>query len=433
VSASEGPFRGSRVSLTSVGRMAEVRLGKMLQPMSSSEQDLEVPYLRAGHLSQLPDELPRMWASPKEIAQYQVEAGDILVAEGGDVGRVGFVPQSAAGALIQNSLHRVRPTGGRDRRFLAYVLEAVHLGDWLEVLCNKSTFGHLTVEKLTALRVPDPPATVQVLIADYLDVETARIDALITKKQRMIELLRQREIAMLETVLLVGDGPGSARFEGHWTPFLPADWSISPIKHLAHCSNSGAWGEEPGIHEVDLPVATTAQIDSEGQFHTANMTIRSFTPDEAARYRCSPGDIVVVKSSGSATNIISGKAGLVSEADESFVFSNFLMRLRPDAQRVDPGFLYLALVSHLTKQRIERMVSATTYPNLQVGEYLSAKVPVPPLVIQRQLLDEFDRRAGGIRSLRVQLSRSIDLLRERRQALITAAVTGELEVPGVAA
>ena len=124
---------------------------------------------------------------------------------------------------------------------------------------------------------------------------------------------------------------------------------------------------------------------------------------------------------------------MVSEADEPFVFSNFLMRLRPDTQRVYPRFLYLALVSHLTKQRIERMVSATTYPNLQVGEYLSAKIPVPPLAIQSQLLDKFDRRAGGLRSLRGQLDHSIDLLRERRQALITAAVTGELEVPGVAA
>lgn len=334
-------------------------------------------------------------------------------------------------ACYAGYLVRFRPTTVVDGRFVAYWMESRHY--WDQIASGKvvSTIENFSAGKYQNLSCPAPSTVLQRAIADYLDAETARIDALIAKKQLMIELLRQREIAMLETVLLVGDGPGSARFEGHWTPFLPADWSISPIKHLAHCSNSGAWGEEPGIHEVDLPVATTAQIDSEGQFHTANMTIRSFTPDEAARYRCSPGDIVVVKSSGSATNIISGKAGLVSEADESFVFSNFLMRLRPDARRVDPRFLYLALVSHLTKQRIERMVSATTYPNLQVGEYLSAKVPVPPLVIQRQLLDEFDRRAGGIRSLRVQLSRSIDLLRERRKALITAAVTGELEVPGV--
>lgn len=204
VTLSDGPFRSAKDLLNAFGRMADIQLGKMLQPAASSAQDLDVPYLRAGHLSLVPDELPRMWASPREVVQYRVETGDILVAEGGDVGRVGFVPLSAAGALIQNSLHRVRPRGGRDRRFLAYVLEAVYLGDWLEVLCNKSTFGHLTVEKLKALRVPDPPVAKQRAIADYLDAESAHIDALVEKTKRMGEMLSEHRQALI-TAAVTGE------------------------------------------------------------------------------------------------------------------------------------------------------------------------------------------------------------------------------------
>ena len=88
----------------------------------------------------------------------------------------------------------------------------------------------------------------------------------------------------------------------------------------------------------------------------------------------------------------------------------------------------MCLISTLTRERIKRMVSATTYPNLRVEEYLSCTLPVPPIVEQHRLVKEVGNQILEIRHLSSLTRKSLDLLTERRQALITAAVTGERAV-----
>lgn len=384
--------------------MAEVQLGKMLQPATSSAQDIEVPYLRAGHLSQVPDELPRMWASPGDIAQYRVETGDILVAEGGDVGRVGFVPRSASGALIQNSLHRVRPKGGRDRRFLAYVLEAVYLGDWLEVLCNKSTFGHLTVEKLTALRVPDPPAAEQRAIADYLDTETARIDALIAKKQRMIEVLERRSAATLDD-----------RLSSLFRPDVP----LVPLRYVLRERDRRAFGSET-VLSVYRDYGVIVKASREDNFNK--------TPDDLSNYKIvRRGDVVVNK-----MKAWQGSLGVSSH--DGIVSGDYLVC---ETTRADVTHDYL---HHLLRSPLligEYGVRSTgirpSQWRLYWDDFASIQIPVPSTSEQAELAEALEREYHLTRRLLDVVEASIDLLREHRQALITAAVTGELEVPGVAA
>ena len=128
-----------------------------------------------------------------------------------------------------------------------------------------------------------------------------------------------------------------------WLGPLPEHWDVKPLKHVAAIDSCGSYGVEPEDAEIILPVATTAQIDSNGHFEVEQMPQRGFVPAEVKRYGCSDGDILVVKSSGSATNIISGKAGLVEESTPRFVFSNFLMRIRPVRNLAFPKFIYALL------------------------------------------------------------------------------------------
>jgi len=390
--------------------MADIQLGKMLQPAASSAQDLEVPYLRAGHLSLVPDELPRMWASPREVVQYRVETDDILVAEGGDVGRVGFVPLSASGALIQNSLHRVRPRGGRDRRFLAYVLEAVYLGDWLEVLCNKSTFGHLTVEKLKGLRVPDPPVAKQRAIADYLDTETARIDALIEKKQQMIKLLDER--LQIRRKQFFSDNRG---------------WKL---KHLLR--GPMAYGilvprfVEP---ESGVRMLRITNLDSSGGVDLSEVAwVPSALSGEYRRTLVGAGDLVisVVGSMGRAS-VISREVG-GSNLNRALA----RVQLRSD---LDPWIIWhWTQTTEFLDQALLATGGGTAQPTLNLGDLAEFTVGLStnPKDWPRIAAILSDAHQSYL-SLDSALRRQIDVLRQLRQALITSAVTGELEVPGVAA
>src|SRR5207248_975142 len=102
-----------------LGRLADVQLGKTLQPEPLTSADVEVSYVRAGSLGGAFDSesLPRMFASKGDLATYSVGAGDLVVAEGGDVGSTEFLPPLPRPAIIQNSVNRVRSSTS-DVRFI---------------------------------------------------------------------------------------------------------------------------------------------------------------------------------------------------------------------------------------------------------------------------------------------------------------------------
>ena len=124
-----------------------------------------------------------------------------------------------------------------------------------------------------------------------------------------------------------------------WLGEVPVQWEVKRLKHVSVVENSGAYGSEPGEGAIDLPVCTTAHLTVDGLFLMDDMPVRGFSVTEANRYVGAPGDIFVVKSSGSNTNIISGKLGLVTNATPRIVFSNFLLRIRPSARPYILSFL----------------------------------------------------------------------------------------------
>lgn len=212
-----------------------------------------------------------------------------------------------------------------------------------------------------------------------------------------------------------------------WLGEIPEHWEEIPLKYSAKIDNSGCYGAEEGEFEFDVKLCTTAHISLAGKFLFDDMPIRSFSSGELDRYRGRPGDIFVVKSSGSNTNIISGKLALVQNEQPTTVFSNFLMRIRPSQEKSGAKFLAYLLSSSFTREKIHRMVATTTYPNINVAEYIGAKLPVPPLYEQQAIASLLDRETARIDSLIEKKQRQIELLQEKRSALISHAVTKGLD------
>jgi type I restriction enzyme S subunit len=217
------------------------------------------------------------------------------------------------------------------------------------------------------------------------------------------------------------------RTDIEWLAGLPSHWHELSLKRVARSENSGCYGNEPENRAKVIPVATTAQIDRDGNFAVSRMPQRGFTQEEAARYCCKTGDILVVKSSGSAANVISGKAGIVRADTPPFVFSNFLMRFVARTAHVDPEFLFLILTCNLTRERVRRMVSTTTYPNLRVSEYCSALLPIPPLADQAAIVRFLHWSNGQLERAIWAKRKVIALLNEQKQAIIHRAVTRGLD------
>lgn len=400
---------GARYPLRRLAYVAEIRLGKMLQSAPASESDVEVRYLRAGHLEAFPGELPTMWASPLDLSRYKVDAGDLVVAEGGDVGRPEFVPTDAGGALIQNSLHRLRIRGEGDRRYLRYALVAIHGSDCLDVFCNRSTFGHLTVEKLSSLRVPIPTPPEQRAIADFLDTETARIDALIAKKRRMIGLLDERRADAGETAI-----------RG-----LAAQHGVQPLKRSVETVTVGIvvtpseWYSDHGVVALRGLNVRPGSIDTTEVVYLTGEGHRLHRKSELRA-----GDVVIVRT---------GQAGAAAVVPPQLHGSNCIDLLIVRPGLMEPTFLSFVLNSDWTQKHIASHSVGSIQSHFNVGALRELPVPAAPAEAQLSVSARLQVDAVKHLAVRHRLERQLALLQEHRQALITAAVTGELKAPGVAA
>jgi type I restriction enzyme S subunit len=208
-----------------------------------------------------------------------------------------------------------------------------------------------------------------------------------------------------------------------WLNDLPPHWEVRKLKFIAEITTSGVWGDDPDTESSGERVATTADLDMLGNIDVEGMTIRKLTDQERVKGLCQPGDIIVVKSSGSATNVISGKAAIVKKEHGPIYFNNFTLRVRPSSV-LDPRFLWFFLTSDVVRRQILLMVSTTTYPNLQVEEYASFLVPIPDIDDQRSIAEFLQKETAHTDALRQSNENLLLLLDEKRQSIITSAVTG---------
>ncbi len=181
-----------------------IRLGKMLQPIQNSSMDTLEPYLRAANVLWDKvdlDDLQYMWFSPDEKNKYLLGLGDLLICEGGDTGRAAIWDNSFTPCYIQNAVHRVRPKYGFDNRFLKYWLYSIKIAGYIDLICNKATIAHLTEIKLGNLLFLAPPLGEQQAIADYLDDQTARMDAAIEKMRLLVARLQEYRSALISAVV----------------------------------------------------------------------------------------------------------------------------------------------------------------------------------------------------------------------------------------
>ena len=194
----------SHWDVTAVKRHYSIQLGKMLQNFPHSPKDVEVPYLKAQHVqwfSVRTTDVPTMWASPYEMEQFGIMAGDLLVCEGGEGGRCSLVKEVPPGCIIQNALHRVRALETCRNDYLQYVMSTISRAGWFDAINNKATIAHFTVEKFSSLKIPIPPLAEQTAIAAYLDKQTAAIAAAMARARREIDLLSEYRTRLIVDVV----------------------------------------------------------------------------------------------------------------------------------------------------------------------------------------------------------------------------------------
>lgn len=189
-----------------MSRWCTVTLGKMLDAGKPAPAGSEPrPYLRAANIRPgwiSLDSVYEMPMRPAEVSNLNLLAGDLLVVEGGaTVGTNAIVRDDMPGWTYQKTINRVRSARGPSTRFIGYYLDVLRLRGVIEMISAASTFQHLTAEKLGALTLAAPSATESVTIADYLDHETAELDAAVADAREAIALSKERRAALISAAV----------------------------------------------------------------------------------------------------------------------------------------------------------------------------------------------------------------------------------------
>jgi len=393
-----------------------IQLGKMLQNQPESPNDTLRPYLKAGHVragSVNTSDLPEMWFSTSDLKQYEVRYGDLLVSEGGDVGRCALW-SSPNPVHIQNSVLRVRERGGNSTAFLRYWLEYLKAAGYIDMVCNRATIAHYTQDKLGDSPIGLPPAQDQKRMVSFLDRETARIDTLIAKKEHLLDLLEEKRMTVVSQAVTKGLNPSSVwRDSGIPTiGMIPTLWSVCRNKALFHVVN------EPSV-KGNEELLTVSHIT--GVTRRSEKNVYMFLAESNEGYkRCKAGDLII--------NTMWAWMGAAGVAKQSGIVSPAYGVYRPN-ERIYPPFMDLLIRTPEYRSEMARFSQGVWRSRLRLypEAFLSLKTPLPPMKDQVSICKWVEQTNAASNRLSDKLELSITLLLERRQSLIRATVTGQLD------
>jgi type I restriction enzyme S subunit len=291
-----------------------------------------------------------------------------------------------------------------------------------------SGFNRLYTDRFGPIPIPLPPPGEQEAIVRFLTWANGRIERAIRSKRKVIALLNEQKQAIIHRAVTRGLDPNVALKPSGvpWLGDIPAHWELRRLKSLLLRNDGGVWGSDFTPDGTVVLRSTEQAVD--GSWQIISPAVIRLSESQIKSAVLEAGDIVVTKSSGSATHI--GKASLVSSevARMRCCYSNFMQRLRANAQLV-PEYLHLFLNSNTGRTHYQYMATSTTgLGNLTRETIATLPIPLPLPSEQLHILDNLKRRLWPLNESLSRLEREIDLLTEYRTSLVADVVTGKLDV-----
>lgn len=344
--------------------------------------------------------------------------GDVLLGKAASVGKVAFVDTKQE-FNVWSPLAVLAPKSPDLGRFIFYSMQSTYLQAQCEVNSNASTQKNLSMGDIDNLYFGAPPNQEAAKITSFLDQETTRIDTLIKKKARFIELLKEKRQAMISHAVTKGLDPGvEIKDSGiEWLGSVPKHWRVMPIKRLTSIRR----GASP------RPIDDQKYFDENGDYawvRIADVSASSGTLKKTKQTLSKLGSSLSVKMEpGDLFLSIAGTVGkpcitnLKCCIHDGFVYFPNL--------RVSPMFLFRIFETGNCYFGLGKM---NTQLNLNTETVGGISIALPPEKEIHEILSYIDQEKNRINILIKKSEKSIKLLKEHRAALISAAVTGKIDV-----
>ena len=332
------------------------------------------------------------------IRRAHPQRGDLLITKDGTLGVTRVVETDrpfsifVSVALLKVRGHILNPW------FLKYAFDSDAL--WLQFEARKTGSGlkHLIIQDIGNVIVPLPSPTTQKAIANYLDRKTAAIDALIEKKQKLLDLLAEKRAALINQAVTKGLDPDVPMKDSGvpWIGEIPAHWEVMQLRRQLTLQR-GVDITKDEQREGPVPVVSSGGVAS---YHDTALV-------------GGPGVVVGRK----------GSVGTVHWVEQDYWPHDTTLYVRWFGANL-PRFIYYKLLA----MKLETFDTGSANPTVNRNIVHPVHVSWPPKDEQRRIVQALDSTLGQMRHIDTNTTRSIERLREYRQALITAAVTGQLDI-----
>jgi type I restriction enzyme S subunit len=389
-------------------------------------------YVNVYHNESITEKLEFMAATAgrHQIERFELRRGDVLATKDSeswqDIAVPAHVPADLPGVVCGYHLALARPQPGvLDGRFLFRCLSARGINDQFRVEATGITRFGVGLDGFGSALLPIPPISQQCAIADFLDRKASEIDALVAKKERLIELLQEKRSALITRAVSKGLDPAVPMKDSGiaWLGSIPAHWQLKPLMRLTPDSRPIMYGIVlPGPNVDDgVPIVKGGDVGP-GRLRL-ELLCRTTREIEAGyvRSRLRAGDLVYA---------IRGSIGDVEIVPEELEGAN----LTQDAARVAPRpgvwgpWLLAALRSRVTFAQLESRATGATISGINIRDLKRVLLPVPSLEEQKRIAEALNAQLRRLSDIGAKVSDAIDRLREYRTALISAAVTGKIDV-----
>ena len=376
------------------------------------------------------DKLTYRSITQKERASRLLQSGDLLIEKsgGGEKTLVGCVVlfEHEFQAITSNFVARMRPLPSLDSGFLCYAFDSLYQGK-VNFPAIKQTTGiqNLDSESYLQERFCFPTLAEQAQIARFLDYETARIDTLIEEQQRLIELLKEKRQAVISHAVTKGLDPTVPMKDSgvEWLGEVPAHWNAIHVGRVCRKVSDGPHFSPNYVDEgVMFLSARNIAVDA---WHLEDA---KFVSEEDYREFCrrvvpEKGDVLYTK--GGTTGI-----ARVVDLDEKFQVWVHVAVLKLDRELVDPYYMAFSLNSAGCYEQSQLHTRGATNQDLGLTRMTKIWFALPPREEQTRICDFLNAELGNIDDLIAEATKVVALLSERRSALISAAVTGKIDVRG---
>ncbi len=359
------------------------------------------------------------------LCRSKLKEKDILIGIAGAIGRVALVTKNILPANINQAVAIIR-INTNEGKYLLYSLASENVNQYYNLSTVQSAQANLSLGDVSNIPIPLPSLPEQLTIASFLDRETAHLDTLISKKERLIALLEEKRAALISSAVTKGLNPNAPMKDSgvEWLGEVPEHWDINKFKRVAFYQEGPGlrnWQfTDNGIRVICVTNITEKGIDFSNytKFISDDEYIQTYTHFTVER-----GDLLL-SSSGNSW-------GKVAEfiSDEKAILNTSTIRINENiSQIIKKPFLKWILQTDNMREQLRILMTGSCQPNFGPSHLEKTIVPVPPIPEQRAIASFLDRETTKIDALIARIRGGIEKVREYRTALISAAVTGKIDV-----